>query len=122
MDTALSNGGPGFDRAASFRDPAGSLVFINGRILRVVNPAGQQDLSAFLESKAGPKLVESGDVVRSRVLDRADREELLADPKLQTLFDGRQGQTLIEHERVWFPSFPYEWPPEMLHAAGSIDE
>ena len=25
-----------------------------------------------------------------------------------------------EHERIPFPSFPYEWPPEMLEAAGSL--
>jgi SAM-dependent methyltransferase len=26
----------------------------------------------------------------------------------------------VEHERIAFPSFPYEWPPEMLHAAGEL--
>lgn len=28
--------------------------------------------------------------------------------------------SLYEHERIPFPSFPYEWPPEMLHAAGLL--
>lgn len=27
---------------------------------------------------------------------------------------------LIEHERVPFPAYPYEWPPEMLHAAAAL--
>jgi SAM-dependent methyltransferase len=27
---------------------------------------------------------------------------------------------VVEHERVFFPSFPYEWPPEMLYAAGRL--
>ena len=27
---------------------------------------------------------------------------------------------VFEHERVVFPSYPYEWPPEMLHAAGML--
>ncbi|HYL78384.1 MAG TPA: methyltransferase domain-containing protein [Bryobacteraceae bacterium] len=26
--------------------------------------------------------------------------------------------SVYEHERVPFPTYPYEWPPEMLHAAG----
>jgi len=80
--------GPGFDRAASFRDPAGSLFSIQGRILRVVNPAGQEDLSAFLESKAARKLVESGDVVRSLPLDAAESARLLADPKVREAYLG----------------------------------
>lgn len=112
--------GPGFDRAASFRDPAGSLFVFQGRIIRIVNPAGQQDLWAFLESKAGQKMVESGEVVRSRILDHGESSQLLADPKVQSLFDGRQGQIILEHERISFPSFPYEWAPEMLHAAGVL--
>jgi SAM-dependent methyltransferase len=27
---------------------------------------------------------------------------------------------VVEHEPVPFPSFPYEWPPEMLHAAAGL--
>ncbi len=26
----------------------------------------------------------------------------------------------FEHERIPFPSYPYEWPPEMLHAAAGL--
>jgi SAM-dependent methyltransferase len=33
-------------------------------------------------------------------------------------FAGEHG--LWEHERIAFPSAPYEWPPEMLAAAGSL--
>jgi len=29
-------------------------------------------------------------------------------------------EALYEHERVPFPSYPYEWPAEMLHAAGIL--
>jgi len=27
---------------------------------------------------------------------------------------------LFEHERIPFPSYPYEWPPEMLYSAGAL--
>ena len=33
----------------SFRDPAGSLIEINGRLLRMLTPAGEKDARAFLE-------------------------------------------------------------------------
>ena len=32
---------------------------------------------------------------------------------------GRRG-VLFEHEKIPFPSFPHEWPPEMLWAAGKL--
>ncbi len=27
---------------------------------------------------------------------------------------------VLQHEQVWFASYPYEWPPEMLFAAGEL--
>ncbi len=31
-----------------------------------------------------------------------------------------EGGLILSHERVDFPSFPYEWPPDMLYEAGSL--
>jgi 2-polyprenyl-3-methyl-5-hydroxy-6-metoxy-1,4-benzoquinol methylase len=104
----------------SFRDPAGSLFQHQGRILRIVNPIGVDDLAAFLESKAARKLTGSGRVVATRRLDENETRELLADPSVQSLFDARDGRMVVEHERIAFPSFPYEWPPELLHTAGLL--
>ena len=42
-----------------------------------------------------------------RVLRYSSKVATVDDPK-----------TWLEHEQIAFPSFPYEWPPEMLHAAG----
>ena len=30
------------------------------------------------------------------------------------------GTLAVEHPKIWFPSYPYEWPAEMLHAAGEL--
>jgi SAM-dependent methyltransferase len=106
--------------AASFRDPAGSLFVLNGRVLRIVNPAGQTDALAFLNSKRGRKTMEDGRVVQTDVLDDAARAQLLQDPKVRSLFDAVEGSIILEHQRVTFASFPYEWPAEMLHAAGIL--
>jgi predicted nicotinamide N-methyase len=105
---------------ASFRDPAGSLFRYQGRVLRVVNGIGVADLEAFLASQAGQKLMAAGAVVPTRALDAAECRELLADPAVRELYDARGGQTILEHERVDFPSFPYEWTAEMLHAAATL--
>ena len=105
---------------ASFRDPAGSLLHYQGRILRIVNPLGAADLEAFLASPSGRKLMASGAVVPTRALDPAECRELLADPSVRQLYDALGGQIILEHERVDFPSFPYEWTAEMLHAAALL--
>jgi SAM-dependent methyltransferase len=105
---------------ASFRDPAGSLFRYRGRVLRVVNHIGAPDLEAFLAAPSGRKLMAAGAVVPTRALDAAERRELLADPSVRELYDARGGQMILEHERVDFPSFPYEWNAEMLHAAGLL--
>ena len=105
---------------ASFRDPAGSLFRYQGRVLRVVNAIGAADLEAFLAAPSGQKLMAAGTVVPTRALDAAECRELLADPAVRELYDARGGQTILEHERVDFPSFPYEWNAEMLHAAGML--
>lgn len=106
--------------SASFRDPAGSLFHYQGRILRVVNAIGAADLEAFLASASARKLMASGRVVPTRALSEAECVELLADPAVRQLYESRGGQTILEHERVDFPSFPYEWTAEMLHAAAVL--
>jgi SAM-dependent methyltransferase len=97
----------------SFRDPAGQLVQIDGRILRVINQTGEPDMRAFLASETAGKLSAARQLVQTRVLDEAqldfaERSSWL-DPAL-----------VVEHDRVPFQSFPYEWPPEMLYAAAQL--
>ncbi len=106
--------------AVSFRDPAGSLFSIDGRILRLVTPYGYPDATAFLNSKLARTWMDSGRIVPSHALDDHQMAEVLAIPEVKSLYQTGNGQMLVEHERVTFPSFPYEWPPEMLHAAGVL--
>jgi SAM-dependent methyltransferase len=104
----------------SFRDPAGIVFTLGDRVLRVVNASGAEDLIAFLSSRTGRSLIEAGHVVDTWLLDAARSHEILADPAVRTLLDTADGPWVVEHERVAFPTFPYEWSPEMLHAAGEL--
>jgi SAM-dependent methyltransferase len=85
----------------SFRDPAGRVYRLPGRILRAVHSPFVQDLEDFLATAAARKAIEEGQLVRSV------RQSPLCN-------------NLWEHDLIPFPSFPYEWPPEMLHAAASL--
>ncbi|HVF57312.1 MAG TPA: class I SAM-dependent methyltransferase [Pyrinomonadaceae bacterium] len=110
----------------SFRDPSGFLTDIDRRIIRFINKGGSFDLLAFLQSDAARRLTEAGRLVRTRPLDEATTRELVAKLATSAAFAGndffKEGdvELCVEHERIPFRSFPYEWPPEMLHAAARL--
>lgn len=107
--------------SASFRDPAGSLFLYEDRVLRVVNTLGAAELEDFLGSSSGKSLIAAGSVVSTTALEPAELRALLDhDPSVRELYEAIQGQIILEHERVQFQSFPYEWTPEMLHAAAVL--
>ncbi|HLW76979.1 MAG TPA: class I SAM-dependent methyltransferase [Bryobacteraceae bacterium] len=87
---------------ASFRDPGGRLFRRDGRIFRQVHSTGLASLDAALGSKAVRAEIERGRFVKTEIVSRDAHGALL------------------EHEAIPFPSFPYEWPPEMLHAAAQL--
>jgi SAM-dependent methyltransferase len=88
----------------SFRDPAGTVVHSAGRVLRYVNASGADDLAAFEESQTIRRFVEDGKIVGTTRMEASQEDETI----------------LLEHERIPFPSYPYEWAPEMLRAAGLL--
>jgi len=103
----------------SFRDPGGGLAVLEGRVIRIVNQVGQADLSEYLGSEAIRRLVESGRAVRARVLEGEEARKCLSDDGIRTAYEAIGGTMLVEHDRIDFPSYPYEWAPEMLEAAGA---
>ncbi len=106
--------------ATSFRDPAGQLFPVNGRILRAIKPCGEPDFRAFLDSAAARQLTETGRLVRTTLLDPAEVVNLPKEAGLLNHSGWADAMLHVEHERVPFQSFPYEWPPEMLHAAAGL--
>ncbi len=59
-------------------------------------------------------------VVPTRVLDAPEIDFLRSEPYIRDLLDSTDWGVVLEHERIAFPSYPHEWPPEMLHAAGKL--
>lgn len=106
--------------AASFRDPAGQLFRFPGHIVRAVLPEGSADLDAFLASAAARKFTQAGNLVRTEALSTGRLTEAVGAESAAPLLVAFPGATFLEHEAIPFPSFPYEWPPEMLHAAASL--
>jgi SAM-dependent methyltransferase len=104
----------------SFRDPSGRLFLFRDRALRLVNKQSAAALLNFLATDTAQNLVDSGRLVRTRVLDPTTDSVSFHLPEINTQTNSCCDHILLEHDRIPVPSFPYEWPPEMLHAAGAL--
>jgi SAM-dependent methyltransferase len=106
--------------AISFRDPDGRLFIVDGRVIRVVNRSGVSELEACLSSQTVRRFFEKGLAVRTKVLDSSAVQPLSECPALKDEFESGDVGAVLEHERIPFQNFPYEWPPEMLSAAAAL--
>lgn len=105
---------------ASFRDPAGSLFTCGSRIFRNVSEDGFSILTKFLASPTGEALVTSGRLVGTRQVSTDQIQSLANLHAASAVGSNTLAGHLVEHDRLWFPSYPYEWPDEMLLAAGEL--
>jgi SAM-dependent methyltransferase len=104
----------------SLRDPEGHVCLVNDRVIRVVNQKGISDLRTFLESPTSVAFLKCQKLVNTRFLDAKSVAEVLELDEVRGVFERASGAVIVEHERIPFPSFPYEWPAEMLHAAAVL--
>jgi SAM-dependent methyltransferase len=103
--------------ASSFRDPAGRVIVLRDRVLRVVNAAGLRDIEALFQSPVARQFLSAGALVPTRVLAQPEVRDLQepGGPLARSA-----SELVLEHERLPFPSYPYEWPPEMLYQAALL--
>ena len=125
MVAALVSERPGEVKAeaepqSSFRDPQGAVLHLGDRVLRIVDQAGLAQLRTFLASSTGQKWGGRGSLVSTTILSDSARLELLRDERVSSVYAALDGEAIVEHERIPFVSFPYEWAPEMLHVAGAL--
>jgi SAM-dependent methyltransferase len=83
-------------------------------MVRIVESSGVPDLTAFLASGTYRQAVDAGRLISTTIVDPTHDRDVLA------VGNGGCDGLVLEHPRVWFPSFPHEWPAEMLHAAGAL--
>jgi SAM-dependent methyltransferase len=106
--------------APSFRDPAGGCCSFKGRVLRWVAADAVPEFEQFLQTNCARQFIARKKFVSTRWLDESETAALRESPELKSLFAPRDSGALYEHERIAFPSYPHEWPPEMLWAAGRL--
>lgn len=86
----------------------------------MVNREGISDLQVFLNSSAFAEFRQSKNLVSTKFLNAKALTQILRNDTVRLVYEQSPGATVVEHERVPFSSFPYEWPAEMLHAAGEL--
>ncbi|MDP8956829.1 MAG: class I SAM-dependent methyltransferase [Actinomycetota bacterium] len=94
----------------SFRDWDSRVFYDDGRVLRVLSDEGLRDWLALAESSLFADAVVEGKVVGTSRLSSAAAPETLV---------GRAA-AVLEHERLPFVSYPYEWPFSMLRDAAVL--
>lgn len=87
----------------TFRDPAGRLYRDGDRILREVNPQQAAQALGWLRSPLAQRWMEQRRMAPTTVLASVP---------------GRP--VLLEHERVFFPTYPWEWSPTQWIDAASL--
>jgi SAM-dependent methyltransferase len=87
---------------ATFRDPAGSLRVEGDRVLRCVRPELACPALCFLESDLAHAWVAQGRLVETHFIPGSD------------------GELTLEHPRIFFPCYPWEWTPSAWVAAAAL--
>jgi len=85
----------------TFRDPAGSVSFEAGQVVRRIHPASREYALEFVNSAFYKKLVDRGDMVPSVVEDTAEGLRFL-------------------HPKIAVPTYPWEWTSAQWLAAGEL--
>jgi SAM-dependent methyltransferase len=106
--------------APSFRDPAGCCCIFNQRVLRFVATEAVSGFEKFLQTDCAQKFTAGKKLVSSRRLAEGELAELRGAAELKSIFTAQRNGAVFEHEKIPFPSYPHEWPPEMLRAAGRL--
>jgi len=86
----------------TFRDPAGSLRIAGERVVRQVRAGAADTALGFLRSEEAQRWVEQGKLIETRFVPLED------------------GELELEHPRVFFPSYPWEWTPSAWIAAADL--
>jgi hypothetical protein len=96
---------------ASFRDPASTVFYAGGKVLRGLGDQASKDWETLSATAFFPRLLADGKVVGTKLADPA----VLEDPALRERFT-----SVLEHERIPFVSYPYEWTFSMLKDAALL--
>lgn len=102
----------------SFRDPQGKVVINENEVWRLVNSNNAPRLNEFLNLPLTMRWQQNGKIIQTIRANRNDIDSFSR--KFNESAFINFDFDLFRHPRIDFPSFPYEWAPEMLLDAGML--
>lgn len=103
------NDARGLTDAGSYRDPAGHVYYLDGRVLRTVAERAASDYEYIRDRGLLTRWVNAGWLVESNEID----------PSVLGTANGKP-RYVLEHAKIPFVSYPYEWPFSALKAAALL--
>lgn len=100
-------------KSKTFRDPDARLYEFEQEMIRVVDRDFGDFLIGLMNSKSFQFL--GGRLIETNQINPLEEAGALID-----LPEDLEDKILFKHRKISFPSYPYEWPAEMLHAAGVL--
>ena len=92
---------------ASFRDPAGRIFYLDNKVFRKIEKEGEERLSFFSKNNLMQSCIEQGFLIDSKILTKEE--------KIKERID--LDSTVVEHMKIPFISYPYEWSFYQLKSA-----
>ena len=99
-----------FKNKGSFKDPFGSVFEVSGKILRGVKKSKSKDIENFLKSDFYKSHEDK--IVKTSIIEKENLIKLGLENNLIEQYD-----LWLEHEKVDFITYPYEWSFEYLKKA-----
>lgn len=91
----------------SFRDPAGQIFYKYKRVFRKINKQGTDRINYLIDNDLINKSINSKFLVNSFILNKDELKKIDIDENL----------LVVEHEKVPYVSYPYEWSFQQLKVA-----
>lgn len=104
----------GDSRFESFRDPAGKVIVTDREVWRWVRSDAVEQMDDLLRTAS--KWLRNGKIVETHPASPDEIQSLSA----QLNGSAPGAHSLFKHPRIAFPSFPYEWSPQMLYDAAEL--
>tara|TARA_B100000989_G_scaffold282383_1_gene247397 strand:- start:281 stop:985 length:705 start_codon:yes stop_codon:yes gene_type:complete len=93
------------EEKGSFRDPAGSIYYLNQKVFRKLSKEGEDRLKFITDNNILNESIKDQYLIKTSILDKNDINHKFKD------------KLILEHEKIPFISYPYEWSFSQLKSA-----
>ena len=95
------------EESGSFRDPAGTIFYINDRIFRRINKIGLDRVIFLEKEKILDESIKKNYLIQTKILNDDEKHKL----------NLNLSDFILEHKKIPYISYPYEWSFSQLKTA-----